>query len=134
MKGSDIPPLPLIPSFGTIGAVGLIAISALAIAFGSMLVYLTFFRNLPLAKQGVGEWVEYLRELYLGFYIMPKIKTKRAAAKRFRILSSGKIKRNHANKRHILTKKNRARLNKLKKPAYVVPADVGLVLRCLPNG
>ena len=65
---------------------------------------------------------------------MPKIKTKRAAAKRFKILSSGKVKRNHANKRHILTKKKRDRLNKLKKPAYVHPSDMPLVIRCLPNG
>ncbi|SME89835.1 50S ribosomal protein L35 [Pseudobacteriovorax antillogorgiicola] len=65
---------------------------------------------------------------------MPKVKTKRAAAKRFRILPSGKIRRNHANKQHILTKKKRARLNKLKKSAYVVASDVKLVLRCLPNG
>ena len=63
-----------------------------------------------------------------------KIKTKRAAAKRFKIHKSGKIRRNQANKRHILTKKSRGRVNRLKKPAYVVPADVGLVLRCLPNG
>jgi large subunit ribosomal protein L35 len=65
---------------------------------------------------------------------MPKIKTKRAAAKRFTILSSGKIKRNHANKQHILTKKKRARKNKLKKQSYVHESNVGLVLRCLPNG
>ena len=65
---------------------------------------------------------------------MPKIKTKRAAAKRFTVLSSGKIKRNHANKRHILTKKDRARKNKLKKGSYVHDSNVGLVLRCLPNG
>ncbi|MBF0440495.1 MAG: 50S ribosomal protein L35 [Oligoflexales bacterium] len=65
---------------------------------------------------------------------MPKIKTKRAAAKRFRVLSSGKIRRNHSGKQHILTKKRRARLNKLKKPCYVDASDVGLVLRCLPNG
>lgn len=65
---------------------------------------------------------------------MPKIKTKRSAAKRFRILSSGKIKRNKANKNHILTKKKRARKNKLKKPGYVHPADVRNVIKCLPNG
>jgi len=65
---------------------------------------------------------------------MPKIKTKRAAAKRFTVTASGKIKRSHANKRHILTKKDRARKNKLKKGAYVDDSNVGLVLRCLPNG
>ncbi len=65
---------------------------------------------------------------------MPKIKTKRAAAKRFTILPSGKIRRNKANKNHILTKKKRKRLNKLKKPGYVHKSDVVLVKRCLPNG
>lgn len=63
-----------------------------------------------------------------------KIKTKKAAAKRFKIHKSGKIRRNQANKRHILTKKSRSRLNRLKKASYVVAADVGLVKRCLPNG
>ena len=36
---------------------------------------------------------------------MPKIKTKRAAAKRFKMTASGNLKRNKAYKRHILTKK-----------------------------
>lgn len=65
---------------------------------------------------------------------MPKIKTKRGAAKRFTILPSGKIRRNKCNKNHILTKKTRTRKNRLKKPGYVHPADVGNVLKCLPNG
>ena len=65
---------------------------------------------------------------------MPKIKTKRAAAKRFKILPSGKIKRNKKNKQHILTKKTRARKNRLKKPAFVLACDRNLVMRCLPNG
>ncbi|NBQ52797.1 MAG: 50S ribosomal protein L35 [Proteobacteria bacterium] len=65
---------------------------------------------------------------------MPKMKTKKSAAKRFKVLSSGKIKRSKCNKRHILTKKDRARKNKLKKSGFVHPSDVGLVTRCLPNG
>ena len=65
---------------------------------------------------------------------MPKMKTKRSAAKRFKIKPSGKIRRNKANKNHILTKKKRSRKNKLKKPGYVVMADRKLVLDCLPNG
>ena len=65
---------------------------------------------------------------------MPKIKTKRSAAKRFTVKSSGKIKRAKANKRHILTKKTRARKNNLKKAGYVDASNVGLVMRCLPNG
>ena len=65
---------------------------------------------------------------------MPKLKTKRAAAKRFKVTASGKIKRARANKRHILTKKTRSRKNKLKKIGYVHESDVVLVQRCLPNG
>ena len=63
---------------------------------------------------------------------MPKMKTKRAAAKRFKILASGQIKRGQANRRHILTKKKRARLNKLKNASYVAHADRSNVLACLP--
>ncbi|MCX6129662.1 MAG: 50S ribosomal protein L35 [Proteobacteria bacterium] len=63
---------------------------------------------------------------------MPKMKTKRAAAKRFTVLSSGKIKRAQAYKRHILTKKTRKRLNSLRTAAYVHKSNVGLILACLP--
>jgi large subunit ribosomal protein L35 len=65
---------------------------------------------------------------------MPKIKTKKAAAKRFKVLASGLIKRGKTSKRHILTKKSRTRKNRLKKGTYVHPSNVGLVVRCLPNG
>lgn len=65
---------------------------------------------------------------------MAKIKTKKAAAKRYRMLPSGKIKRSHAGKRHILTKKRRARKNALKKAGYVHPSNERLVIACLPNG
>lgn len=65
---------------------------------------------------------------------MPKIKTKKAAAKRFKIKPSGKIKRDKANHEHIATKKPKDRKNRLKKAGFVSGADKGLVLRCLPNG
>lgn len=65
---------------------------------------------------------------------MPKMKTKKAAAKRFRVKPSGKIKRDKANHEHIATKKTRDRKNKLKKATYVSEADKNLVIRCLPNG
>ena len=65
---------------------------------------------------------------------MPKIKTKKAAAKRFKIRGSGSIKRGKANKAHILTKKTRARKNKLQKTTQVHHSDLPLVMRCLPNG
>ena len=62
---------------------------------------------------------------------MPKMKTKRAAMKRFSLTGSGKIKRNKANKRHILTKKTRKRKNQLGKPTLVSSADFGRTIRLL---
>jgi large subunit ribosomal protein L35 len=62
---------------------------------------------------------------------MPKMKTKRAAMKRFSVTGSGKIKRNRANKRHILTKKTRKRKNQLGKPTLVSSADFGRTIRLL---
>jgi len=62
---------------------------------------------------------------------MPKMKTKRAAMKRFSMTGSGKIKRRRANKSHILTKKTRKRKNRLGKPALVSSADFPRVHRLL---
>ena len=63
-----------------------------------------------------------------------KVKTRKAAAKRFKIKPSGKIKRNQANRRHLLSSRARKRKNKLKKGAYVHPTNRSVVLPCLPNG
>jgi large subunit ribosomal protein L35 len=54
---------------------------------------------------------------------MPKMKTRRGAAKRFRTTGSGKIKRRKAYKSHILAKKTRKRKRGLRKPALVAAAD-----------
>ena len=54
---------------------------------------------------------------------MPKMKTRRAAAKRFKRTASGKIKRNRAYKGHILTKKSPKRKRKLRKSTLVSKAD-----------
>ncbi len=62
---------------------------------------------------------------------MPKMKTKRAAMKRFSLTGTGKIKRNKANKRHILTKKTRKRKNQLGKPGLVSSADYPRTIRLL---
>ncbi len=62
---------------------------------------------------------------------MPKLKTKRAAMKRFKRTGTGKLKRFRANKRHILTKKTRRRKNQLGKPALVSSADFRRVNRLL---
>ncbi len=50
---------------------------------------------------------------------MPKMKTKKSVAKRFSLTGTGKIKRAHDGKNHILTKKTRKRKRNLKKAAYV---------------
>ena len=47
---------------------------------------------------------------------MPKMKTKRAAAKRFKATGTGKLKRNKAYKSHILTNKSAKRKRNLRKP------------------
>lgn len=63
---------------------------------------------------------------------MPKMKTNRAAAKRFKATASGRIRRNKANKSHILTKKTRTRKRRLRQPAYVTPSDEKIIRPLLP--
>ncbi len=50
---------------------------------------------------------------------MPKMKTRKAVAKRFSETGTGKIKRTHDGKGHILTKKTRKRKRQLRKTGYV---------------
>ncbi len=54
---------------------------------------------------------------------MPKMKTKSSAKKRFRLTGTGKIKRKHAFKSHILTKKSKKRKLKLTHATLVNKAD-----------
>ena len=63
---------------------------------------------------------------------MPKMKTHRASAKRFKVTGTGKIKRWKAGHRHILTSKDRKRKNRLQESDSVNEADVRKVFRCLP--
>ncbi len=63
---------------------------------------------------------------------MPKMKTNRAAAKRFKVLGSGKFKRGKKGRRHILSNKNRKRKRGLKDIALVHPSDEKGVQRMLP--
>ena len=65
---------------------------------------------------------------------MPKIKTRKAAAKRFTATGSGKFKRNKAFKSHILEKKSPKRKRNLRKATLASAADYGRVKRMLPNG
>lgn len=65
---------------------------------------------------------------------MPKLKTNRGAAKRFKLTGSGKYKRQQSHLNHILTKKSTKRKRHLREPALVDKADVRLVRRMLPYG
>lgn len=62
---------------------------------------------------------------------MPKMKTKSSAKKRFKLTGSGKIKRKHAFKSHILTKKSKKRKLKLTHSTLVHKADKDNILEQL---
>jgi large subunit ribosomal protein L35 len=51
---------------------------------------------------------------------MPKLKSHRGAAKRFKVTATGKVKRAHSMKNHILTKKSQKRKRHLRKSALTV--------------
>ncbi|MFV0440704.1 MAG: 50S ribosomal protein L35 [Lachnospirales bacterium] len=63
---------------------------------------------------------------------MPKMKTKKAAAKRFKVTGTGKIKYPKANKQHILTKKSSKRKRHLRKAGIVSDANKKPVKKLLP--
>ncbi len=63
---------------------------------------------------------------------MPKIKTRRAAAKRFTVTASGKIRRKKAFASHILTKKTPKRKKNLRKATLVDKPDHERVSKMLP--
>ena len=63
---------------------------------------------------------------------MPKLKTKRGAAKRFKKRASGGIKRGRAYLRHILTKKNTKRKRHLRGTTQVSPSDKRAIKAMLP--
>ena len=63
---------------------------------------------------------------------MPKMKTNRAAAKRFKVTGTGKLKRSKAYKRHILTKKTRKNKRNLRKAAIVDSTNVKTMKKILP--
>ncbi len=63
---------------------------------------------------------------------MPKMKTNRSAAKRFKLTGSGKLKRNKAYKRHILTKKSPKTIRNLRKSAIVDDSNVKNMKKILP--
>ena len=63
---------------------------------------------------------------------MPKLKTKRAAAKRFKRTGKGGFKRAQGFKRHILTKKSAKTIRNLRGPTQVHDSDVAEVAQMLP--
>ncbi len=63
---------------------------------------------------------------------MPKLKTNRSAAKRFRITGSGKIRRYKAYKSHLLTKKSRKRKRRLRRAGILDKTNIKEVKRLIP--
>ncbi len=62
---------------------------------------------------------------------MPKQKTHRGAAARFKVTGTGKLRRRQANMNHMLEKKTSTRTRRLNRPAEVAPGDQRAVRRML---
>lgn len=65
---------------------------------------------------------------------MPKLKTHKGAAKRFRLTATGKVKRGHSHARHILTSKTTKRKRQLDIDSLVSDPDEKPTKRMLPYG
>ena len=65
---------------------------------------------------------------------MPKLKSHRGAAKRFKSTATGRFKRGKAYRSHILTKKTTKRKRKLDTPTLIAPSDHRKVQMMLPYG
>ena len=63
---------------------------------------------------------------------MPKLKTNRGAAKRFKKTGTGKFKRSQSHLRHILTKKSTKRKRHLREPSLIKKSDQASIKRMLP--
>jgi large subunit ribosomal protein L35 len=63
---------------------------------------------------------------------MPKMKTKKSAAKRFRVRPGGTVKRGQAFKRHILTKKSTKNKRHLRGTVLVHATDMGHIAKMMP--
>jgi len=62
---------------------------------------------------------------------MPKMKSRRGAAKRFSLTGSGKVRKNKANKSHLLSRKSMDRKRSLRKSGHVSDADAKRVKKML---
>ena len=65
---------------------------------------------------------------------MPKVKTRKAAAKRFKQTGTGKFMRKHANARHLMSTKNAKRRRRLGKDEQVRSTEMDRVKLSLPYG
>jgi large subunit ribosomal protein L35 len=65
---------------------------------------------------------------------MPKLKTKKAASKRFRITGKGEVKAGRKGKRHIFTNKSRKRKRNLRGTLLLGPCDAPMAKQMLPYG
>ncbi len=65
---------------------------------------------------------------------MPKMKTHKGTAKRFKLTGTGKIKRGNAFKSHILEKKSPKRKRAFTSPSYVDKSDVAVIRKGLAKG
>jgi large subunit ribosomal protein L35 len=63
---------------------------------------------------------------------VPKIKTNRAAAKRFRVTATGKVKRNKGFKSHLLSSKGKKRKRRLRKGTLVAAVETKNVRKLIP--
>ncbi len=63
---------------------------------------------------------------------MPKMKTHRGAAKRFKVTKKGNLKYRKSNRAHILTKKTTKRKRQLRAAAYLADADTPRIKRLIP--
>ena len=61
-----------------------------------------------------------------------KLKTKRAAKKRYRVTGSGRVKVGHKGKRHLFSNKSRKRKRQLRGASLLSPSDTAMALSCLP--
>lgn len=65
---------------------------------------------------------------------MPKLKTNKGAAKRFKKTGSGGYKHRQSHRNHILTKKSSKRMRQLRHLQMVNPSDVASIKQMLPHG
>lgn len=65
---------------------------------------------------------------------MPKLKTRKASAKRFKTTAGGEVKCHKSHKRHMLTSKTRKRKRQLRKSVLVSGSEKKRILRHIQNG